>query len=69
MYQIALLIHLLAAILWIGGHLIILLGYVPRMITKRSFKELNEFEKIYEKLAIPSLIIAVVTGIYMGINW
>ncbi|MCE4601939.1 MAG: hypothetical protein F7B18_02015, partial [Desulfurococcales archaeon] len=63
-YKTAQLIHVLAASVWIGGHIIILLGYVPRMLRTGSFSELDSFEKVYEKIGMPSLLIAVVTGVY-----
>ncbi len=66
-YKTAQLIHVLAASVWIGGHIIILLGYVPRMLRTGSFSELDSFEKVYEKIGMPSLLIAVVTGVYMAL--
>ncbi len=68
-YSIAHLLHLLAASIWIGGHLVLALGYLPRAFRTGSLRELDRYEAVYEKIGLPSLIIAVATGIYMGINW
>jgi putative copper export protein len=60
---------MLAASIWIGGHLVLAIGYVPRLLRGSDLKDLLAFEKTYEKLGLPSLIIAVVTGVYMGLQW
>ncbi len=68
-YSIMQLIHILAASIWIGGHIVILLGYIPRVLRTGQMKPLKEFEEVYEKIALPSLLVAVATGLYMGIKW
>ncbi len=67
-YAVAQLLHVVAASVWIGGHLIILLGYVPRMLSTGSFEELDRFERVYERLGLPSLAIAAATGAYMALK-
>ena len=67
-YQLAQLIHVLAASVWIGGHIVILVGYVPRLLASGSFRELEAFERVYEKIGLPSLVIAALTGIYMALK-
>ena len=67
-YSIAQLVHVLAASIWIGGHLVIALGYLPRLL-RGDTESLEEFESVYERIAVPSLLLAVVAGVYMGLRW
>ena len=38
-HHITLIIHLIAATIWVGGHLILLLQYVPKAIKSKSLEE------------------------------
>lgn len=42
-HQIILIIHLLAATIWVGGHLILLLKYVPKAIKSNSLNDITFF--------------------------
>ncbi len=68
-YTIALILHIVGASIWIGGHIIIFAGYMVPMLRSRDFSELDRFESIYERIGIPSLLISVATGVYMGSVW
>mgnify|MGYP007034037909 FL=1 len=68
-HQIILIIHLLAATIWVGGHLILLLRYVPKAIKNKSLEELSAFRKNFEPVGMPSLFILIVTGIIMAYNY
>ncbi|MEZ4809007.1 MAG: CopD family protein [Allomuricauda sp.] len=64
--KVIIFIHLLAAMIWTGGHLILALGFLPSALKKNDFSIIAQFEERYEKIGIPSLLILVVTGIYMA---
>jgi putative copper export protein len=68
-HQIVLIIHLLAATIWVGGHLILLLRYVPKAIKNKSLNEINHFRKIFEPVGIPSLLLLLITGIIMAYDY
>ena len=68
-HQIILIIHLLAATIWIGGHLILLLRYVPKDIKTKSLDELSVFRKNFEPVGMPSLFILIITGILMAYDF
>lgn len=68
-HQIVLIIHLLAATIWIGGHLILLLRYVPKSIKNKSINEINLFRKNFEPIGIPSLLLLLITGIIMAYDY
>lgn len=65
-HQIILIIHLLAATIWVGGHLILAIRYVPKAITTKSLEELSIFRKNFEPIGIPSLLTLIITGILMA---
>ena len=67
-YAAAQLIHILAATIWVGGHLIISIVYLPRL-HRGDHRSLEEFEEGYERIAIPALLVAALTGLYMGLQW
>ena len=68
-HQIYLIIHLLAATIWVGGHLLLLLRYVPKAIKSKSLEELSAFRKNFEPVGIPSLFILILTGILMAYDY
>lgn len=68
-HQIILIIHLLAATIWVGGHLILLLRYVPKAIKTKSLDELSVFRKNFEPVGMPSLFILIITGILMAYDY
>ena len=68
-HQIILIIHLLAATIWVGGHLILLLRYVPKAIKTKSLEELSVFRKNFEPVGMPSLFVLIVTGIIMAYDY
>lgn len=68
-HQIILIIHLLAATIWVGGHLLLLLRYVPKAIKSKSLEELSAFRKSFEPVGMPSLFILIITGILMAYDY
>lgn len=68
-HQIVLIIHLLAATIWVGGHLLLLLRYVPKAIKSKSIEELSAFRKNFEPVGMPSLFILIITGILMAYDY
>ena len=68
MYKYTLLLHVLAATVWTGGHLVLAITVLPRVLKERSPSDLLRFESAYEKVGIPALIIQVVTGVWLAHN-
>jgi len=68
MYKYMLLLHVLAATVWTGGHLILSITILPRALKKKSPSDLLTFETGYERIGIPALIIQAVTGIWLAYN-
>jgi len=66
MHGILLLLHVLAATVWTGGHLVLALTVLPRVLKEKAPRELLRFESAYERIGIPALLIQVVTGLWMA---
>ena len=66
MYGMLLLLHILGATVWTGGHLVLALTVLPRVLKQRSPSELLRFESAYERIGIPALLIQVATGVWLA---
>jgi putative copper export protein len=66
MYGVMLLLHVLAATVWTGGHLVLALAILPRVLKARAPAELLRFESAYERIGIPALLIQVATGLWLA---
>ncbi|HHJ52306.1 MAG TPA: copper resistance protein CopD [Caldithrix abyssi] len=66
MYGLLLALHILAATIWTGGHIILSLVILPKAMKNRDLPELMNFEAAYERIGIPALLIQVVTGIMLA---
>jgi putative copper export protein len=68
-HQIVLIIHLLAATVWVGGHLILLLIYVPKAKKSNSLDGISFFRKNFENIGIPALILLLITGVLLAYDY
>ena len=65
-HQITLVLHLLAATIWVGGHLILSLRFLPLALKQKDVALLKNFKDKFEPLGLPSLVILLITGIVMA---
>lgn len=65
MYSVVLLIHLLAATVWTGGHLVLALRILPQALREKSPERLRQFESSYEVIGIPALLLQVASGLWL----
>lgn len=66
MWGALLLLHVLAATVWTGGHLVLALVILPRVLRERDPAALVRFESAYERIGIPALLIQVATGLWLA---
>ena len=66
MYGAILFLHILAATVWTGGHLVLAIVILPRVLRERSPAKLLEFESAYERVGIPALVVQVATGLWLA---
>ncbi len=68
MYGTLLLLHILAATIWTGGHIVLSVVVLPKVLRERSPEQLLAFESVYEKIGMPALIVQVLTGFWLAHN-
>jgi putative copper export protein len=66
MYGTLLLLHILSATIWTGGHIVLSVVVLPKVLRERSPEMLRNFESGYEKIGMPALIVQVVTGLLLA---
>ena len=66
MYKYIVLLHILAATVWVGGHLILVSTILPETFRKKNIEILLNFEQKYERIGMPSLLILVISGLYLA---
>ena len=66
MFTFILILHLLGASIWTGGHLVLALGILPGALRQRSIAPIQAFEAVYERIGLPALIIQVLTGLWLA---
>lgn len=68
-HHIYLILHLLAAAIWVGGHLILCIRVLPKALKMKDMTPINNFKTVYEPIGLPSLLILLVTGILMAYDY
>ena len=63
---LALVLHLLGASIWVGGHLILAIRFVPQAWRLRDAGELLKFEHKYEPLGMSALGMQIATGLHLA---
>lgn len=73
MNQLLIIFHLLGATIWVGGHLILCVRFLPKAIKEENAQVIIDFETQYETIGIPALLIQIITGIMLsyqyGVEW
>lgn len=60
------LLHVLGATVWTGGHIVLATVVLPRVLAERSPGTLLAFESRFEKVGIPALVVQVLTGLALA---
>ena len=63
---LVLFLHLLGASIWVGGHLILAIRFVPKAWRLRDASELLTFEHKYEPLGMTALGVQIATGLHLA---
>jgi putative copper export protein len=69
MYRTIIILHLLGAAVWVGGHLVLTLSILPRALRARDPSTVLNFEGAYERVGMPALLIQVLTGLWLAHQW
>ncbi|GAB2730869.1 CopD family protein [Melaminivora jejuensis] len=68
MYPYVFSLHVLAATIWTGGHLVLALTVLPRAVRARSPQMLLQFEQSYEHVGMAALAIQIASGLWMALQ-
>lgn len=60
-------LHVLGACVWVGGHLVLALSVLPKALKKKNPDIVREFEEHYERVGIPALLLQVITGLMIAV--
>jgi putative copper export protein len=60
------LVHVLAATVWVGGHLVLAIAILPRALRARDPSAIERFEAVYEPLGLGALAIQIATGLRLA---
>lgn len=66
MLTTSIVLHVLAATVWTGGHLALVFMFLIPAIKKNNLEEVMNFEQKYEPVGMPALLILVITGLYQS---
>lgn len=66
MFYTILVIHLLGAAIWTGGHLVLAVTVLPRALRARDPRILTDFEAGFERIGIPALLLQVASGLWLA---
>ncbi len=69
MNHVYLILHLLGACIWVGGHLLLLIRYLPQAIKENEPNIIKAFEKKFEPLGLPALLLQIITGILLAYHY
>ncbi|WP_272149083.1 CopD family protein [Tenacibaculum aiptasiae] len=67
MYSLLIFVHIIAASIWVGGHLILAIRFLPKALKKNDFSIVENFEKAYEPVGLPALLALVISGISLAL--
>jgi putative copper export protein len=66
MYGTLLLLHILGATVWTGGHIVLSVAVLPKVWRRRTPEPLLAFESMYERVGMTALLLQVVTGVLLA---
>ncbi len=64
-YKLILILHVIGATIWTGGHLALALGILPGALRQRSVVPVQAFESVYERIGLPALLVQIGTGVWL----
>ncbi|MDA5093481.1 CopD family protein [Aliiroseovarius sp. KMU-50] len=66
MFYLVMVVHLLGAAIWTGGHIVLSLTVLPRALKAADPGILLRFEQEFERVGMPALVAQVLTGLWLA---
>ncbi|MBL8874646.1 MAG: CopD family protein [Phycisphaerae bacterium] len=68
-YKVLVVLHLLGAATWVGGHIVLVLSVLPAALKKHDPKSIVEFEQGYGKVGLLAMALQLITGAWLASFW
>ena len=68
-HHLLLIIHLLCASIWVGGHLLLVFGHLPQALREKNQNIILDYERKYEPVGMTALALLIITGIMMAYKY
>ena len=68
-HHLLLILHLICATIWIGGHLYLSICLLPKILRRKDVALLLSYEKSFEPLGMSALLLLVITGVWMALQY
>jgi len=68
-YKLLVLGHLLGAMVWAGGHVVLVRTVLPRALRARDTGPILEFERAFGSLGLVALVVQLGTGLMLARHW
>jgi putative copper export protein len=65
-HYLVLVLHLVGAAVWAGGHLVLATTILPAALRARRAAAVSEFEQRFERIGLPALVVQVATGLWLA---
>lgn len=69
LYQGVIMLHLLGASIWIGGHAVLVAAVLPGALRRNEPDRVVEFERGYGRLGLSALVVQLLTGFWLADCW
>jgi putative copper export protein len=69
LHHFILILHLIAATIWVGGHLTLCIIFLPEALRKKDPSIILKFERQFEPLGMSALLTLAVSGIWMAYDF
>lgn len=69
LYKVMVMLHMLGASVWIGGHAVLVLMVLPHAVRENQPARVIQFERGFGRLGLVALIMQLVTGLWLAKRW
>lgn len=69
LYKLMVMLHMLGACVWIGGHVVLVGMVLPKALREKHAQPILDFERGYGRLGLVALIIQLATGLWLARRW
>jgi len=69
LYKLMVMLHVLGACVWIGGHLVLVVMVLPRALRTRDPAGVTDFEHRFGRLGLAAIVVQLATGLWLADRW